>query len=324
MRFLAFMILAVATALTAQSPATLSLEKEIPLPGVQGRIDHLSVDAEQQRLFVSALGNGTVEVVDLRSGRVLHQIPGLKEPQGVLFDPDSHRLFVASDGDGTLRAFDATTFAPLGTANLGDDADNLRYDARAKEILVGYGSGGLAAFDAGLHKAWNIALPSHPESFQLEQHGSRIFVNLPKSLEIAVIDRDRKSVVNTWHRATDLANFPMALDEADARLFVGFRRPARLQIIDTRSGNTIASLPTVDDTDDLFYDAATRRIYVIGGEGFVDVFQQQSPDRYTRIGHITTAAGARTGLFLPTLHRLVVAAPRRGSQSARLLLYRTS
>src|SRR5438477_8893258 len=93
----------------AQTPAPLRLEKEIPLGNVKGRIDHLSADADGQRLFISALGNGTVEVVDLKQGQVVREIPGLKEPQGVLYDANSHRLFVASDGDGTLRSFDDKT-----------------------------------------------------------------------------------------------------------------------------------------------------------------------------------------------------------------------
>jgi DNA-binding beta-propeller fold protein YncE len=306
----------------AQTQAPLQLEKEIPLGNVQGRIDHLSADADAQRLFVSALGNGTVEVVDLKQGQVVHEIPGLKEPQGVLYDANSHRLFVASDGDGTLRSFDAKTFAPLTTAELGDDADNVRYDGQNTQILVGYGSGGLAAFDPDLRKLWDVKLPSHPESFQLEQHGSRIFVNLPKSVSVDTINRQQKKISGTWHTATSTSNYPMALDEAGKRLFLGFRNPARLLVFNSDNGSVVASLPTVGDTDDLFYDSARHTIYVIGGEGAVDVFLQRDTDHYERISRISTSAGARTGLFVPALARLFVAAPRRGGQAARILVYR--
>ena len=313
--------LIIASAALAQTQAPLRLEQEISLGNVQGRIDHLSADADGQRLFVSALGNGTVEVVDLKQGEVVHELSGLKEPQGVLYDANSNRLFVASDGDGTLRSFDAKTFAPLKTAELGDDADNVRYDGQNTQILVGYGSGGLAAFDPNLQKLWDVKLPSHPESFQLEHHGSRIFVNLPKSVSVDIIDRQQKKIEGTWHTATSTSNYPMALDEAGKRLFVGFRNPARLLVFNSNDGSVVASLPTVGDTDDLFYDSARHAIYVIGGEGAVDVFRQRDTDHYERISRINTSAGARTGLFVPALARLFVAAPRRGGQSARILIY---
>jgi DNA-binding beta-propeller fold protein YncE len=313
--------LVVILAALAHTQAPLQLEKEIPLGNVQGRIDHLSADADGQRLFVSALGNGTVEVVDLKQGQVVHEIPGLKEPQGVLYDANSHRLFVASDGDGTLRSFDGKTFAPLKTEELGDDADNVRYDAQNTQILVGYGSGGLAAFDPDLRKLWNVKLPSHPESFQLEQHGSRIFVNLPKSVSVDIIDRRQKKIAGTWHTATSTSNYPMAFDEAGKRLFEGFRNPARLLVFNSDNGTVVASLPTVGDTDDLFYDSDRHAIYVIGGEGAVDVFRQSDTDHYERISRISTSAGARTGLFVPALARLIVAAPRRGGKAARILVY---
>lgn len=313
--------LTITLAALAQTPAPLRLEKEIPLGNVKGRIDHLSTDADGQRLFISALGTGTVEVVDLKQWQVVHEIPGLKEPQGVLYDANSHRLFVASDGDGTLRSFDDKTFAPLKTAELGDDADNVRYDSQNGQILVGYGSGGLAGFDPDLRKLWDVKLPSHPESFQLEQHGSRIFVNLPKSVSVDIIDRQQKRIAGTWHATTSTSNYPMALDEAGKRLFVGFRSPARLLVFNSDNGSVVASLPTVGDTDDLFYDSARHVIYVIGGEGAVDVFHQRDTDHYERISRISTSAGARTGLFVSALAQLFVAAPRRGGQAARILIY---
>jgi DNA-binding beta-propeller fold protein YncE len=306
----------------AQGDASLRLEKEIPLPGVKGRIDHLSVDTEGQRLFVSGLGNGTVEVIDIKRGERINEIGGLKEPQGLLYDTNSKKLFVASAGDGTLRAYDGNTFVPLKTVELGDDADNLRYDPQLKRVLVGYGSGGLASFDANLQKIADIRLPSHPESFQLELHDSRMFVNVPKSFVVAVIDRSRNEVVDKWHEADASSNFPMALDETNRRLFVGFRDPARLVVFNTDDGKVVAQLPIVGDTDDLFYDPARRAIYVIGGDGFLDVVRQLDTDHYERNSRIKTGAGARTGLFVPLLTRLFIAAPQRESQPARIFVYR--
>lgn len=305
----------------SQTGSPLRLEKEIPLPKVEGRIDHLSADIQGERLFLSALGNGTVEVIDLKQGSRVHEIEGLKEPQGVLYESNQNKLYVACGGDGTFRIYDGVTFSPLKTFNLGDDADNIRYDAAKKEVLVGYGSGGLASFNAGLEKTYDIKLSAHPESFQLEKNGPRIFVNLPRSFGIGIIDRQQQRVVGKWHGGDAFSNFPMALDETDKRLFVGFRLPARLLVFDTDSGKIVSKFPIVGDSDDLFFDAAHRLIYAIGGEGFVDVFRQDSPDRYQRVVRIPTASGARTGLFVPDLDRLFVAIPHRGSQAAKVLVY---
>lgn len=305
----------------AQANGGLHFEKEVVLPNVVGRIDHLSADTRGQRLFICALGNGTLEVVDLRKGERIHEISGLKEPQGVLYEPASNRIFVASGGDGTLRAYDANSFTFLKSAVLGDDADNVRYDVRQKRVWVGYGDGGLASFDTDLNKVTDIRLPSHPESFQLEQNGRGIFVNLPKSSAIAEVDSDRGKLTDTWPQKSAAANFPMTLDEQGKRLYVGFRNPPRLIVFNTDDGKQLAEGPIVGDTDDLFYDKAHGRIYVIGGEGFIDIFHCQG-DHCERVSRISTRAGARTGLFVPALNRLFVAAPRRGTQPAKLLVYR--
>jgi DNA-binding beta-propeller fold protein YncE len=176
--------------------ALLKLEKEIVLPGVEGRVDHFSVDVRCKRLFLAALGNGTVEVLDLATGERTAQIRGLNEPQGLYFDSAANRLYVACGGDGTLRAYDGTTLAPQHQLALGGDADNVRGDPQqAGQIWVGYGSGGLAILTASGQKAGAIALASHPEAFQLEQRGARAFVNVPKESAVVVVDRTQNAVV---------------------------------------------------------------------------------------------------------------------------------
>jgi DNA-binding beta-propeller fold protein YncE len=305
----------------AQARQRLRLEKSIDLPGVQGRIDHMSVDAKGGRLFVSALGNNTVEAVDIRAGKRVKTIGQLREPQGVLHVPEANRLYVANGGDGSVRIFDATSYALLKTLEYGDDADNLRYDAGEKRVYVGYGSGALGAIDLQGNKVADIKLDAHPESFRLEEAGPRIFVNLPDSEKIAVLDRDKKSVIATWKTGSARANFPMALDEADHRLFVVTRRPAQLLVLDTSTGNIIQTLPAVGDCDDVFYDSRRKRIYASGGEGAISVFQQESADRYSEIVRVKTVKGARTSLFSPELDRLFLAVRRQGSQPAAIQVF---
>ena len=317
-QMLAFVL--VLTAL-AQRSAPLRLEKTISLPDVQGRIDHMSVDTKNERLFVAALGNNTLEVIDLKAGKRAHSITGLNEPQGVLYLPAVDRLYVANGKDGTVRIFDGTSFKLLKSVSYGDDADNLRYDAGQDTVYVGYGSGAMGAFDKDGAKIADIRLNAHPESFQLEKNGPRMFVNVPKAQKISVVDRKTRTVLASWTTGGPTANYPMALDEPDHRLFVVCRFPARLVVLDTGTGKVVQSLAAAGDCDDVFYDSKRKRIYATGGEGAISVYQQLDPDHYQDIGRIVTVKGARTSFFSPDLDKLYVAARREGSHPAEIRVY---
>jgi DNA-binding beta-propeller fold protein YncE len=319
------LIILLACASLASGQATpLRLEKTVELPDVQGRIDHMSVDVKGQRLFVSALGNNTVEVIDINAGKRLKTITGLAEPQGVLYVPANDRIYVANAKDGSVRIFDGTSYSLLKTIEYGDDADNLRYDAGKQTTFVGYGSGALGELDLEGRKAAETKLDAHPESFQLEKGGPRIYVNLPKSRKIAVIDRDKHTITATWGTGMNFANYPMALDELDHRLFVVTRFPARLLVFDTNNGKQVQSLPAVGDCDDVFYDQSRKRIYASGGEGAISVFEQQDPDHYKESARITTVKGARTSFFSPEVDRLFLAVRRQGSQTAAIRIFAPS
>jgi DNA-binding beta-propeller fold protein YncE len=315
------LLFAACSILTAQP---LHLESTIPLPNVGGRIDHLSVDVTGQRLFVSALGNNTVEVVDLKAGQVVHTIRGLKEPQGLFYWPEANQLYVANGADGHVRVYDGRTFEQIHEYDLSGDADNIRFDAGAKELFVGYGSGALGVINADLNaRVGETMLDAHPESFQLEKQGPRIFVNVPEAGNVTVVDRLTRTVKDKWPVTDAKLNFPMALDEANHRLFLGCRKPPKLVVLDTSSGKQIASADITGDTDDLFYDAALKRIYVSGGAGSLSVLQQNDPDHYETIATIPTAPGARTSLFVPEFKRLYVARPHRGKQPAGVMVFAT-
>ena len=306
----------------ASQAGGLQLEKAIPLSGVEGRIDHFSVDVPGQRLFVAALGNGSVEILDLKRGERIGEITELQEPQGVYYDLTTGRLYIATGGDGRLRVYDGKSLTLQQTFEFGADADNIRYDQETGDIWVGYGAGGIGIVSSIGKKVGSIALGTHPESFQFEEHGDRVYVNVPKQFGIMVIDRQKRAAVAKWGLGGSAANYPMALDTADKRLFVGCRFPPRLVVLDTNSGQIVSTLPSVGDCDDIFYDASRRAVYVIGGEGAVEVLQQRDPNNYEPGARIRTAPGARTGFFAPALHRLYVAVPHRGSQAAEILVYR--
>ena len=293
--------------------------RTIPLANVVGRIDHLAADADGRRLFVAALGNNSVEIIDLTAGKVVKSVGGLHEPQGVAFLKDAGVIAVASGDDGTCRLFDSKTLRLRETIDLHSDADNVRFDPRENRLYVGFGNGGIAEIDAAKkERIADIKLSGHPESFQLEAKGSRIFVNVPDARQIAVIDRKQGKVAATWPVVEAQANFPMALDEEHHRLFVGCRSPAKVLVYDTESGKVLSSFVTVGDTDDLFYDGQLRRLYVCGGEGFIFVYQQENGGHFIKSAKVPTAAGARTALFVPAMARLFVAVPHRDQQAAEL------
>jgi len=242
--FLIFLMgMAMTRNLEAEEAGLLRLIQTIPLPNVEGRIDHMAVDLKGQRLFVAALGNNTVEVLDLRAGKHIHSITGLHEPQGVGFIPEFNRIFVANANSGACDVFDGSSFKLIKTIKFSDDADNIRYDTSARRVYVGYGSGGLGIIDAAnSDHIGDIKLDGHPESFQLEKSGPRIFVNIPTSQKIVVLDREKRATITSWPTAGATANFPMALDETHHRLFVGFRKPAKLTVFDTESGKVVTNL----------------------------------------------------------------------------------
>ncbi len=302
--------------------STLHQVGKTQLPGVEGRIDHLAIDTRNKRLFVAALENNTIEVIDLKTDNRIGEIRGLKEPQGVVYVPETGRLIVTNGGGASVGIYDGRTLRHIGDIRLGEDPDNVRYDAATGRVYVGYGNStdsALGVIDPKTDKkVASIRLSGHPESFQLEKNGGRIFVNVPTSGAVAVVDRKKGAVVATWPIKGASDNFPMALDEANHRLFVGTRSPAKLMVLDTQTGKTVASLNSVGDADDIFYDGKTRRLYVSGGEGAVEVFQQKSPNDYKSIGQITTAEGARTSLFVSAWRILYVAVPNYEVRQAQV------
>jgi DNA-binding beta-propeller fold protein YncE len=312
------------TTRAATDAGPLRLIQTVPLPGVQGRIDHLAVDVAGHRLFVAALGNNTVEVIDLKKGERVQSLVGFKEPQGVAYLPDTKTVAVANGGDGAVTLLDGTSLKPTKTIAFGDDADNLRYDAARKRLYVGYGNGALGAYDVPKGtRLPDIALDAHPESFQLDAASGRIYVNVASLQKVAVVDANRSTVAATWAVSAGAANFPMALDSMHHRLFVVTRRPPHVVVFDTDTGRTVATLEADGDADDVFYDAAQQRLYGCFGAGSVIVYAQRDADHYTVLATVPTATGARTGLFSADLRRLFVAVPRRTNPTAEIRVFDT-
>jgi hypothetical protein len=301
-----------------QAPAregpSLILTAKIPLSGVSGRIDHFTFDPKRRLTIFSGLGNNTVEIVNNFEGKHIKTIMGQDEPQGPLYVPEFDKLFVANAGNGVVNVYDAKTWALRKSISLGEDSDtdNLRYDEATKRVFVGI-VGGIAMIDAATdaHVGDLKGSGGHTESFQLEKNGSRVFANVPGDGSVVnVIDR-KTGALAKWELNGARANFPMILDEANHRLFVITRAPPLVVVLNTDSGKEVARVRVKAASDDAYFDAARKRIYVICGEGYISVIQQTDPDHYALIENIPTITGARTGGLLGA--NLYVAVPSGAS-----------
>jgi hypothetical protein len=321
--FLIALVMGVIVSVSAEAqtpPVPLVLEAKISLGPVSGRIDHLAVDLKRQRLFVAELGNNSLGVINLTTGKVLRTLMGLSEPQGVGYEPATDTVFVANASDGSVRILRGEDLAAVARIDLGDDADNVRIDAARNHVLVGYGAGALAILDPTTRaKVGDIRLKAHPESFQID--GDRAFVNVPDARLIEVVDLAKNEVVGTWPTQPNHSNFPMAIDREAHRLFVVFRSPARLVVMSAADGTVAGSLDTCGDADDVFVDAKRHRIYATCGAGTIDVFEDRAGS-YQRVGQIPTVSGPRTSLFIPEMDRLFVAVRSSGNEPAAIWVFR--
>jgi hypothetical protein len=297
----------------------LSLSSKIILAGVSGRIDHIAYDSANRLAFIAALGNNTVEIVNINTKQVVHTITGLHEPQGIVYIPPLKKLVVANGDNGDCIFFDEATYKQSGIVHLKKDADNIRYDVASHYLYVGYGNGGIAVIDANsMKQIADIPLDDHPESFQISKKLNRIYINVPDANEIEVADLLTYKVVAKWKNSDASSNFPMGLNEENNRLFIGCRNPAILRMISSETGKDLSGISCSGDADDIFYNDSL--VFVSAGKGFIDVFRANEKE-LVRINHIKTSSGARTSLLLASEKKFLLAVPAHAGNSAALWIY---
>jgi DNA-binding beta-propeller fold protein YncE len=325
----AFCILALATVssllgASGQDKKPVELSKAILLPDVQGGFNHMSVDAKHQRLFLTATTKRTVEIVDLETGKPWRSLAG-DGPAAALFAPEFNQLYVTRGHNVCI--YDGASFDLVATVPLDSGLDELRYDPNAKRLYVGCMSSdktAIAIISIPERKViGRIKLPAKPQGFVVEEKGSRIFANTPGLEQIAILDREKQTLLSTWSLKDAVANYPIALDEANHRLFVGCRRPAKLVVLDTATGRQLASVPISADTDDLSFDAAHKRVLVTCGDGFVDVIEQHAAGSYSALPPIPTREGARNSCFSPERSESYVALPARAGEPAEIHVFKS-
>ncbi|MFL5243811.1 MAG: YncE family protein [Gemmataceae bacterium] len=294
----------------AAEPTSLKLVETIPLKGPEGRLDHLALDAKNARLFVANMANGSLDIVDLKAGKLIKQVPDQKKIQGIAYVPDLDRIFVGNGDDGVCNVFDGKEYKLLKAIKL-PDADNVRYDARTNRIYVAHAENALAVIDPKNYEVKaDIKLPASPESFLLDSDNGRLYLNTPSLSQVVVIEIEKNKVIETFPLNLAGDNFPLAMDRANHRLFVGCRNKPKVVVLDSKSGKEITSVDIPGDLDDLFFDAKRKKIYASCGEGFLTVIRQLDEDRYEVQEKIPTTKLARTSLFDPESGRLYVVMPR--------------
>ena len=292
----------------AASP--LRLEREIPLPGVTGRIDHFAIDEAGQRLFVGEVANGSAEVIDLAAGKSLARVAGLHEPQGTGWLAATGE-FVVACGDGSVHFYSGRDYHQTAVVDLGSDADDVRVDPRNGDAVVGYGDGGLAEIDPGTHRVVaRVTFKGHPEGFALGS-GGEAWVNDPDDGAVLALDLDHGRELARWPTGDHRLNFPMALAPDDHSLTIAYRFPAALARLDSTSGQALSIEDTCGDADDLYL--VGERTLVVCGAGHVDVVRGAATE-----ARVETRGGARTGLYAPGTRTLYVALPARGGEPAAI------
>lgn len=315
---------------TSKQP--LRLIQTISIPQVKGRLDHMDVDAQGQRLFLAGLENGTFELVDLRAAKWTRTIPGFEKPQGALYVSELNKLFLASGDDGMVRVLRGDTLQLLDSIELEPGPNRIVYAPSSKLVYVGYGGkdagkdyGEVGIIDAKNDKHMgDIKVTAHPSELLLNKSGTTLFTFISSANQLQVIDTSKRQPVSTWPVSSQRPG-DAAFDEATSRLFIGTRTPPEMIVMDATSAKELAHLPTAEGMDGVYFDVAHKRVYVSGGRdmpaGFIYIYQQKDANHYETIGKVPTRAGASTSFWSPELNRYYVAAPANDKKEAAILVY---
>ena len=242
--------------------------------------------------------------------------------------PESGRLFVADGSLAALNVYEGSPFKLVKTIKLSDDADDMAYDPIGKALYVGHGGDSVparvAVIDAvKLDLLANLPMATHPEALEMDAKGRRVFVNVADSNEVAVINADTHAVTDHWPLTRAGHNVPLAYDEETGLLLIGCRAPAKVVLLDTKSGQEVADEPASAGADDLFYNPADHTAYLIAGSGSIDRVRLTSSRKLEAAGSVQTRPGAKTGLFVPSLATLFIGVPQAAGQEAAVLVYST-
>ena len=318
MKYLGSLAAMLAILATAGAADPLELVQTVPLAGKAGNLDHLAVDAKGGRLFVANKPNGTLDVVDLKTGKLVKQIADQGKVSGVAYAADLDRVFVGN-GAGTCNAFDCKEYKLVFSTKV-PKADNVNYHAGSKLVYVCHGDT-ISVLDAekGEVKA-KVALPGSGHGFGIDEKAGKLFVSLTGPSQVGVVDLAKNEVTDKFPLALAAGNSPIAYDAAGGRAFVGCRKEPMVIVLDTKTGKELAGVAIPGDIDDLLFDPKSGRAFAICGAGAVAVIEKVG-DKYEVTAKVETAKGARTATLSPAGDRLYVGVPAQGKGEAEVRVF---
>jgi DNA-binding beta-propeller fold protein YncE len=301
----------------------LELVKTIELKGKAGGLDHVALDAKRDRLFLANKSNNTLDIIDLKTGKLHDQKKQQTAIQGVCYAPDIDKVFVALGTGGLCNVFEGETYKLLKTISLKDDADNIRYNPATHLVYVAHAEKSLAAIDGKSYalKA-DIKLPDTGEGFELETKRPRLYLNAPAANAVVVIDTDKNEVLKTYPTKLATGGVPLALDESAQRIYVGCRKDPKVLVMDTETGKELSTADIVGGVDDLWVDVKRKRLFASCGDGALVILKVADADHVEVAEKIESPKGTKTCLYVPETGRLYLAVPRQeGKEGPEIRIY---
>ncbi len=320
-------LLALAVPAAAAPHAALTLSGSTDLPGYTGDFDHFAIDEKDKTLFLAGEESAELEALDLATGKVKTRLKGFGVPHSLHYMPAANELLVI-DGGKPSPVLDAATLKTKRTYPLAKGADSAGFDAATGHLWVVTGGKDVPQPDSNLVEIDPVTgkqiksvhfAANHVEAMAI---GPKLWINVTDKNTIAVVDKAAGKIVATWPFTAAEQNACAAYDDTTHRLFIVSRKPGKLVVINTDTGKTVATFPAPGRTDQVIWDAGNRRIYAIGGEGYIGVVEQDSADTYHEGAHIPSMAGAKTAILDPVRRHLWVAAsPGETKAMAKVLRF---
>ena len=314
----------------AVSAAPLKLASSVDLPGYTGDFDHFAIDTKDGRMFLAGEESAELEVFDLSSGKIVQRMKGFGVPHSVYYLLDSNELLVI-DGEKASPVLDAATLKVKRTYRLPKGADFIGFDGSSKHLWVVTGGKDVPQKDSNLIEldpATGKTVKSihfdadHVEAMAVEQKGPNLYINVTDKNYLAVVDKASGRVVKQIPIKEAEQNAPIAMDEANHRLFVVARKPGKLIVLNADTGQTVGVFSAPERTDEVVWDADNRRVYIAGGQGYISVVQQDGPDQYREVAKVQSLPGAKTAIIDHPGKRLWVAAsPGETKAMAKVLRF---
>ena len=281
--------------------------------GGEGGWDYLTLDTATRHLYVSRATH--VVVIEADSGKSVGEIADTPGVHGIALAPDLDRGFTSNGREGTVSIFDPKTLKTVGKVKVGDNPDAILYDASTKQVFTFNGrSQDATAIDAAKGTVTGtIKLDGRPE-FAVSDGKGEIFVNLEDKSQLLTLDAEKLTVKSRWPLAPCEGPSGLSLDNKHRRLFSGCEK--LMAIVDADTGKVVSTLPICDGVDATAYDDETNLAFASCHDGQLTVIHEDSPDKFSVVGNVTTQKGARTMALDPKTHQIFLVTAEFGPPSA--------